>query len=286
MSLYTLFISPRCSHTTAWGNIQQVVTDFVTNLRDTPQPGEDHRFRLRWRMRLVERALRQYRRSKGGEGAEHEKACGLRFGDLLAMPAVRALLEDDSPDLTRDALLARLADMIPSLAVAWHDVCKSHLVSLAEVGLKDATIPLPDRPLTVDLAIMMFQCGRCRFVARWPEVFEHVCMRDADLDEHPPSSKQVYETEAWQYLKEIGWDQGKLQWRNGRRPALCFVEPAQAGFTACGLDPTTATVEAMDKTGARFMCRFCSDARTSVGKEIYEWVDMVGVVCILTMCSY
>ncbi|KAM5540186.1 hypothetical protein V8D89_006005 [Ganoderma adspersum] len=106
----------------AWGKIQQVVTDFVTNLRETPQPGEEPRFRLRWRMRLVERALRQYRRSKGGEGAEHEKACGLRFGDLVAMPAVRALLEDDSPDLPRDALLARLADMIPLLSICGRSI--------------------------------------------------------------------------------------------------------------------------------------------------------------------
>ena len=72
MSLYTLFISPRHSHATAWGNIQQVVKDFVTNLRETPQPGEEHRFRLRWRMRLVERALRQL--GSSGPGARSEDA--------------------------------------------------------------------------------------------------------------------------------------------------------------------------------------------------------------------
>ncbi|PIL35913.1 hypothetical protein GSI_01573 [Ganoderma sinense ZZ0214-1] len=245
----------------AWGKIQRVVADFVTNLRESPQPGEKPRFRLRWRMRLVERALRQYRRSKDGEGAERERVGGLRFGDVVAMPAIRALLEDDSPDLTRDLLLTHLADMIPSLSVDWHKECKSRLVSIAEADLKKTAGPFSDGSLTVDLAIMSFRCNGCRSVLRWPEVLGHVCLRDADLDEHPPPAGQVYETEAWQYLQEIGWDQGKWNSRNGRLPALRLVEPALAVITACGLDPATATAEEMDEHGARFYWHDASDPR-------------------------
>ncbi len=238
-------------------------------------------------MRLVERALCQHRRSKGVEGAEHDKAGGLRFGDLVAMPDVRALLEDDSPDLTRDAILARLTDMIPSLVADWHKECKSRLVYIGQPDLRKVGVPLPEDPQNVDLAIMSFRCGECLFTGvplRWPKVLEHWCLRDAELEDHCPPPSQVYETEVWEYLTQSTWTNDKWDLRKGRHQKLCLTKPPLAAITACGLDPATATAEEMDKNGARFMCQLCSVRRSD--REVYDWTGMVGVADILTKLSY
>ncbi|KAI1795648.1 hypothetical protein LXA43DRAFT_730988 [Ganoderma leucocontextum] len=277
-------LTSRCQlNDQGWNRIQATVMEFVSGLRKPPKSSEEARFRLRWRMRLVERALRQYRRSKGAEGAEHEKACGLRFGDLVAVPAVRALLEDESRVLgTRDAFLTRLADMIPSLVVGWHEECKSAILSCARADLQMAGVPLADELLTVDLAIMSFRCDTCLFraVLRWPEVLAHACLRDVDLDENPPPNDQVYETEAWRYLAELGWEHAKwnLTQRRGRRISCTLslvkpIRPAMAVISACGLDPGMATAQEMDNNGARFVCRICSEGR--LDRKVYDWTRAI-----------
>lgn len=264
--------------------------DFVSCLHKASPPGEDPLFQLRWRMRLVERALRQYRRSKGVAGAEHEQASGLRFGDLVVMPDVRALLEDQSPELTRNALLARLTAMIPSLVVRWHEECKSYLASLAQANLDVAGVPLPENPLTVDLAIMSFQCDTCPFeaVLRWPEVLGHACLRDVSQDKYLPPQAKAYEIEAWRYFEELWWDQGKwdptpcraLRHRSETLSLVTSIRPALEVITACGLDPMTATAKEMNENGARFVCQLCSEGAPR--RRVYDWTGAVRVVVLLT----
>ncbi|TBU45775.1 hypothetical protein BD309DRAFT_989309 [Dichomitus squalens] len=264
----------------SWRDTRSEVIQFMSRFRRPSAPINEYRDRVRSRLRLLDRALWDYRRSKRPENAEYETECGIRFGDLAATKEVQALLEDQSSDLTRDVILTRLEHMIPSLADTWFEQCKSSHLSIAQAGLEAAGVAAVGEPL--NLAIVSFQClaePRCRMELnlRWPQTLSHDCFRDANLVDGPPPRANKYEEEVWKYLQELGWDHAK--WTIRRRfqaDALKFakgIEDRSQIVSLCGLDPTTATVQDMNNQGARFVCSICSSPET--GRVICDWTRML-----------
>ena len=249
--------------------------------------------RLFARFLLFRDALREYqaaRLPRSAEGDWHPF-----FSDYLLMPQIREVTEAPAGTaVTKEMLLAICEDQIPAMNAKWYDDRKQDFVALIR---KMEPIPelegeLPEDPdVLLSLAIATFHCGQCQsYGMRFPQVLAHRCGRTVTFY----GSTAVRDGREQKYRHTMGRTclEHRLMhpWSEGTLTAFSFnpdLKQACAVISACGKDPTKATLEEMEACRTRLLFRACHADRFSGSSPTlaYDWKRAVSLRMLCSSCK-
>lgn len=201
---------------------------------------EERKERVKQRCKILKDVLNNYRVSLPADHPELP-----RDGDLAQMAPFRDIWDAPSTvDVTAASFVPAL-DAIPELIVLCRESQHVRLLAALERGdppVRNAT----DAHLS--LARTWFFCVDCREPVRHPAVLTHRCA--LRLRERWGSDVDAVLYECFRALGSTSWNfAGNLL---APRPAARKL--AEWCVRESGLDPETATAEAMDAVGAMFVC--------------------------------
>ena len=265
-------LTPSLTIPSGWGIIRDKVIHYMQDLRMALQR-EKYSKIIQTRVGWLRDVLGDFRKAQYAPGAEPRLVGGV--SDYAFMPKVQAILDDNSDEATsREDIVARLSDVMPSLIDEWVDRCKDELTTVVAQPLREAGIKPEGNPLT--LAVTALWCARCSYYDppnhRWPEVVNHSCLRTLKVP-----NIAAYDRAVEEYLRAFCWDDPSNHMLS---PFAKFVRVndrfryRSEVITAYGLDPNTATKADMDSCGVRLRCRLCAYL---IKQEVFDWEGAVSM---------
>ena len=189
------------------------------------------------------------------------------FADCALIPGIRAILEDASDGVTKESIMARLADVLPTLTAEWMDKRKTEFEKIARDGFGTSEAARVPEPL--DLALTWFKCLICTAGnnLRYPEILDHSCLRTVECGGD-------------RYMAVV---QSKLHWQTPRTDQRYRMHAERVTLDTrlklmreviqtFGCNPDTATCAELDACEVRIRCRICS---TLGEQHIYNWQTAV-----------
>ncbi|KAJ7610828.1 hypothetical protein FB45DRAFT_941736 [Roridomyces roridus] len=184
--------------------------------------------------------------------------------DFCAFPEIDKIIQSPLEVTVDDKTFEKLSKSFPAMFSSWRARIVKALAGKFDLESEDADVALS----TLTLATSVYKCTSCKrddddgfsIFPRvsddkfeplyWPRVLDHGCLT------------QVTENASfWTYFSDMKKD---VPWRAAPLLVDRFAaEIVENVVTACGLDPKTATVEAMDAADVRLACHSCATRKPS-----------------------
>ncbi|RPD57627.1 hypothetical protein L226DRAFT_610659 [Lentinus tigrinus ALCF2SS1-7] len=243
-----------------WMTIRPPVVEYMQKFK-SQRINKERANLLSSRLWYLKQAMYAYQHEKWPADCKDRVYVG--FADCAYMPEVRAVIENTSPDLTKEDVKQQLKEVLPGLIDGWVEKQRTELVAIIHEELKKETqtVQIQD-PL--QLAMASFRCGSsfCRATSlRWPQIAEHrcsyaMCKSDKSLygqcvesrRERHTADMRIPETKRFGIYARSEWSRDIIR--------------------LCGFDPETVTYPEMDACIVRLVCRRCS---TYARQEVFDW---------------
>ncbi|KAH9851976.1 hypothetical protein C2E23DRAFT_216349 [Lenzites betulinus] len=203
--------------------------------------------------------------------------CRPTYIDLALMPECRAIIDvPTSVTVTAEDFAAG----IPAVAEKWEENMKKELTAYIRPHLPKIARRNPD-PLT--LAIAIFNCeDRCAWAWHWPNILLHGCFYgvDSTMDDSEDDDAYTYAAKVMNFKEPT--DDSPCMYDDKERDfpfrtsaltsksedARRAVDCMSAIVSACGLNPSKATIEDLERTDAWLWCTHC---KADNGRRVMQW---------------
>ncbi|KAH9851959.1 hypothetical protein C2E23DRAFT_215301 [Lenzites betulinus] len=204
--------------------------------------------------------------------------CRPTYIDLALMPECRAIIDvPASVTVTAEDVAAG----IPAVVEKWEANMKKELTAYIRPHLPKITRRNPD-PLT--LAIAVFNCKHDRVPLHWPDMLVHRCFHSvhADMDDSKDDDAYTYAAKVMNLEQPTfyppcdlyGNEKHNVPFRTSdltseSEDARRAVDRMSAIVSACGLNPSKATIEDLERTDAWLWCTYCDE--DSGRRRVMKW---------------
>lgn len=247
-----------------WDPIHKPILQFIEEVR-AKRLETEYRTMVTTRLTCLKSSFYRYTH---GEMLQRQERRVVHAGiaDCAFIPEIRTVLEDTSPDVSNESVLASLDVILPDLVARWTRDREAEFAALAVEAFGDYDAARTAAPL--DLAIALFVCtGLCysRPILRYPQTVQHRCFRirvDASTDRF---DQAVISNTGQNPCTIAGTNLRDHIHMDKMRSAIDY---AREVIIACGYDPDRVTFAEMEACQVRLRCRICAKVSKQV---IYSW---------------
>ncbi|RPD57601.1 hypothetical protein L226DRAFT_610638 [Lentinus tigrinus ALCF2SS1-7] len=249
----------------SWKSIRDAVFELMEKVRADRLEAEFNHM-IKARLPYLKAVLFEYIHSQWLLDRKNVPVTYASVLDCALFPEVRAVLADDSEDVTKESIMAKLTDLIPPLVMKWMEERKNEFRSFVRAGLSGTDAASAPEPL--DLALVAFKC-HCHSSngqrIRFPEVLHDRCFRDPTTrPSNDPYERAVAALSVPYHMVPVV--ERLYQTRDSIVDTRYLLR--REVIKACGMDPDTVTIAEMDACDARLRCRLCG---TLARQEIHNW---------------
>ncbi|KAI0692010.1 hypothetical protein C8T65DRAFT_670127 [Cerioporus squamosus] len=249
-----------------WKSIRDAVLEYMEKVRAERLEAE-YTARIQDRLPFLKTVLFEYVHSQWLLDRGNEPVTYASVPDCALFSEVRAILADSSEDATKESIISKLADIIPTVTAQWMEERKTEYRSLARAALGDSDGARA--PEVLDLAIVAFKCSYCSpshaSNLQFPQILHHGCLRQTTRTACSDPYERAVSAVSCSYYNPSA-EKLYLNIKTMSVPTKFAVR--REVVEACGLNPDTATVAEMDACEARLRCRLCA---TLAKQEIHSW---------------
>ncbi|RDX47896.1 hypothetical protein OH76DRAFT_1405445 [Lentinus brumalis] len=249
-----------------WKSIRDAVLPFMEKVRAIRLEAEYSNM-IQNRLPYLKSVLFEYVHSQWLLDRGQEPVAYAGVPDCALFPEVRAILADPAEGLTKESIINKLAEIIPTVAAKWMEERKAEYLSIARAALGDSEAARA--PELLDLAIVAFRCSRCSSsvgtMHQFPQLLHDGCLRQTTKTTSSDPYERAVSAVSCNYHNSVA---ERLYGNTKTMSAQTNFVIRREVIEACGMNPDTATIAEMDACEARLRCRLCA---TLAKQEIHTW---------------
>ncbi|KAI0705068.1 hypothetical protein C8T65DRAFT_809902 [Cerioporus squamosus] len=244
-----------------WASIRESVVAYTEKFK-SQRLSKERTDMLDSRLRSLKGVVYTLQHAKWRADSKNRPYAGV--ADFAYIPQVRTIIQDTHADVTKDAIKAKLKEVLPDLINGWVEERRSELIALLRKELKVDSEAAPESPELLQLAVASFRCATCRVNGlRWPEVAEHRC-NSAYWCYEP--GEDLYDQRV---KRHVGRTNPDMRFPGVKHLAIhSRIQYTRDILSLCGADPDTVTYAEMEDCLVRLACRRCA---TYAKQEIFDW---------------